>query len=398
MPRKPFAAENQSRRPRAKARRTAAPSGVWRPPPLAWILHAGQPELSVPVPVRLLSATLPEAFLLASGFKDADVVALESDGDRVKSARAAASRRRLRNLRIERAALDQPALGELVGGNFDAILAHETLHAVSDIAAAWANLSAAVSPEGSVYASLRTPAHPAARLTEAMEAFGLEAESSDEAASEVRRFLAALGGFLTPTDLLRRDGKNPHPGPSPLSWWLDHAAKAGLHPRVCGLTAAALPAALGAGHTGLLGSFTLPRMLILLDRFLGPASVGIVFSRKPSPEPPWRRPDNLAAWRPLCRFLPLHKLQPFSAPWEAAAAVTIEIPGLLGSQSFTLSRYLLELLRRSNGLASLGDLMSEIPHEGRLVDLAGGLHFLHHAFIMELLPPATGGSPHGSST
>lgn len=31
--------------------------------------------------------------------------------------------------------------------------------------------------------------------------------------------------------------------------------------------------------------------------------------------------------------------------------------------------------------------MASIPHETKVQDIVGGLHFLHHTFIQELLPP-----------
>ncbi|MBJ7390164.1 MAG: methyltransferase [Chthoniobacterales bacterium] len=362
--------------------------GMWRLPPFAWIQNSGCTGLLPHPPERILCATLPEAFLLAASLKEAEVVALNPSADLVKAGRTGASRRRLRNLRIEQAELDQPALGELIGGNFDVVLAHDVLHCVRDADAAFANLSAACAADGSVYVSVRTPGHPSARLDAAMEAFGMDArESGDEEAGKVRRLLAAMGNFLSAAPELAGDADGRADQTAPIVAWLDRASAAGLHLRASTLTAKALPRALVSGQTSLLAAFSTPSLVSLLDGFLQPASVEMVFTRTAHREPPWRNPDELREWRPVCRYLPLAKLQPLEPPWDGMAAVEVEIQGILEPQNFTLSRYLLEILRRSDGEKSLGELMQGIAHEADPATLVPGLHFLHNAFILELQEP-----------
>ena len=389
MPRKSAAAKAGDAVERPAKRRTANARGLWRLPPFAWILNGGRPGRPVPAPSRILCATLPEAFLLAASLKEAEVVALNPSAELVKAGRTAASRRRLRNLRIEQAELDQPALGELVGGNFDAVLAHDVLHRVRDADAAFVNLSAACAADGSVYVSVRTPGHPSARLDAAMQAFGMDVrESGDEEAGKVRRLLAAMGNFLSGAPEPAEDADGRADTTAPVVAWLDRASAAGLHLRATTLTAKSLPPALASGQSGLLASFELPKLLAWLDPFLQPASIEMVFSRSPHREPPWRNPDQLLAWRPICRFLPLGKLPPLEPPWDGAAGVEVEIHGILEPQNFTLSRYLLEILRRSDGNKTLGELMAGIPHETDAATIVPGLHFLHRAFILELLAPS----------
>lgn len=388
MPRKPSPAENQPAK-RRTTRRRANPGTAWRLPPLAWITGAGRPAALAPVPSRILSTTLPEAFLLAAGLKDAEIVAVESSPERAKTARTAATRRRLRNLRIEHAAVDQAALGELTGGKFDVVLVHDTLHRVGDVEAAFANLAAACAANGSIYASLRTPWHPSNRLAEAMAAFGLEEQGQDAESLKVRRLLAALGGFFSPAEINPVEEAGPHVGPASAAVWLDRASAAGLHVRASTLAAVCLPEALVSGQGALFCSFAFPKLLDLLSDFIRPATLSVVWAREPATEPPWRQPEQLASWRPIVRFLSCDKIQPLEPPWESAAAISVEIAGVLAPRTFTLSHYLLELVRRSDGRSTIADLMGKMPHQARLADLAGGLHFLHHTFIMELLPPVS---------
>ena len=161
----------------------------------------------------------------------------------------------------------------------------------------------------------------------------------------------------------------------------------GLSLRATTLTAKTLPASLSAGGTKPLSSFPLPRLAILLDQFLAPASVEMVFSRQPVSDVPWGEPEALLDWRPVSRFLPLGKLQEMQEPWNGLAGIEVEITGVLAPQNFTLSHYLVELIRRSDGRKTLSQITSEIPHEISAADLVGALHFLHHSFILELQEP-----------
>lgn len=391
MPRKPASAKAEDTKQRPAKRRAAVPRGLWRLPPLAWILNGGRFGRPVPAPSRILCATLPEAFLLAASLKETEVVALDSSAELVKAGRTAASRRRLRNLRIEQAELGQAALGELVGGNFDVVLAHDVLHCVRDADAAFANLAAACAENGAVYVSVRSTAHPSARLDAGLAAFGLErceiTEDNKEAES-VAKMLAGLGGFL-PAHVLEfsRELQGEGTGAAPLAAWLDRAGAAGLHLRATTLTAKTLTSALGAGGTKPLSSFPLSKMAVFLDKFLAPSSVELVFSREAVAEIPWSEPDRLLSWRPISRFLPLAKLPEMQEPWNGLAGIEVEIHGVLAPQNFTLSHYLVELIRRSDGTKNLAELMAEIPHETEVSELVGALHFLHHSFILELQTP-----------
>jgi len=389
MARKP-AEENKDAAPAAKKRRRQrAADSPWRPPPLPWILAAGSDRPAADFPARIFVANLPEAFLLAGHLKDAEVVAIDPSEALVRAARTSAARRRLRNLRIEQASLDQPALGELTGGNFSIVLAHDVLHRCDDHAQAWRNLSAACAPGGSVYVSLRSAAHPSHRFDQALAAFGLgrEDESGDRPeVSAIQRLLSGLGGFAAPDT----EGTAAESSPFTAKDRLAQAAEAGLHLRATTLTARFLPRALAGGGTRALAAFKLPKLVSLLDEYLCPSSFEMVFAREAPCEPPWHDPDVLAEWIPLGRFLPLGKLEAMAEPWDALAAVDVEIHGVLEPQSFTLSRYMVELLRCSDGKTPLGELMKSIPHETKPADLLGGLHFLHHAFILELIPPTPG--------
>lgn len=369
-----------------KRRRGVRRSNAWRPPPLPWILRAGRTSGEVAGTSRFLCCNLPEAFALAAHLKEAEITLLEADPALADTARKAARRRRLPNLRVECGNIDQEALGELTGGNYDVVLAHDTIHRAVDPAAALRNLAAATAETGTLYLGLRGAAHPGGRLEAALGEFGLdcgELDAENEEAMKIGRLVGGLARCLPnePRDLAAEFRQA---GGRSLTAWLQLAGEAGLHLRASTLTALALSAALPGGGTALLAGFDLPRLCCLLDNLLQPTGYHLLFSRQPVTEPPWRQPEELAAWSPVSRFLDLSKIAPLPPPFTDAASVDVEIDNILPPQNFTLSRYLLEVLRRSDGTRNLGDLMAEIPHETEIGELVPALHFLHYAFILEL--------------
>jgi len=383
MPRKPVG-DGPVRKRRPSPRLDA-----WRLPPLPWILHAGRTDVSAPTPARIISCNLPEAFALAANFKEIEVTLLESDENLAELARKAARRRRLAHLRVEHGAVDQEALGELIGGNYDVVIAHEGMHRAADGAAALRNLAAAAGESGTVYLGLRGASHPGARLEAALGEFGLDCAEIDAENEEAMRIARLVGGLARSLPTEPRDLANEfrRAAGRALPDWLQWADDAGLHLRASTLTAHALPSALPGGGTALLSAFNLPRLCRLLDHLLQPTSYHLLFSRQPLNEPPWRQPEKLAAWRPVSRFLDLSKIAPLPPPLTAAASVEVDIDNVLPPQNFALSRYMLEILRRSNGQCSLGELMAEIPHDTEIAELLPALHFLHYTFILELLSP-----------
>lgn len=369
----------------------------WTLPPLGWIMEAGRTRGRGGIPKRILSSTLPEAFFLSSNLKESEVVALCEDPAELRGARISAGRRKLGNLRIEVGRLDQPALTELVGGNHDLVIANDVMHGVDDIGSALANIAATSAAEGSIYLSVRGASHASTRLDEALSKFGLDRpetlpEDSSSETSRVLLLIASLGGFL-PQDgqaFARelRGGSSSQGAAAPLEYWLDESTKAGLHLRSTTLTSKALPASLSAGGSGLLSSFSLPKLASLVDQIQCPSRLELILSKERYSEPAWKDSENLAKCHPSARFIPLSSIAPLEPPWDALVGAEVEIQGILEKQKFTLSRYMLEILRRADGTLPLGKLMEEIPHEVSLEEITGAFHFLHYSFIMEMLEAA----------
>lgn len=371
----------------AKKRRRPSRSDAWRPPPLPWIMRAGRTDHAPVGASRFLCCDLPESFALAAHLKEAEITLLEPDFAVADAVRKAARRRRLTNLRVECAAVDQEALTELTGGNYDTVVAHDALHRAADPAAALRNLAAAASETGTVYLGLRGSTHPSGQLESVLGEFGIgcaEIDAENEQTTKIARLVGGLARCL-PAETRDLADEFRQAAGRPLSEWLPLAADAGLHLRASTSTAQALPAALPGGGTALLATFSLSRLCRLLDTLLRPPTHQLLFSRQRPVEPPWQQPEDLRSWRPVSRFLDLSKLDPLPPPLTDAASVEVDIDGVLSPQNFTLTRYMLEVLRRSNGQRTIGEIMAEIPHTTEINQLLPAFHFLHHAFILELV-------------
>jgi hypothetical protein len=293
-------------------------------------------------------------------------------------------------LSIEHGSLDQEAFGEMAGGNFDLIVAHDVMQRVSDPLAAMTNLAVAAGPTAPVYVSLRGEGSCYGRIERALEAFGIALPDMAEAGEEVwaiARMVSALGGLVPGNrgDLLplceRGRGR-------PLSSWLELCHGCGLQLRATTLTAQTLPCCLAGGGTGWFSSFSLPRLAGWLDEYLRPAMTNCVFARTPVIDPPWLAPEQLLDWRPVARFIDASAIQPMPLPLESPASIEAEIQGVLPAYRFVLSRYLIEIIRRADGRTSLRKLMEKLPSAAKAGDLLPALHFLHHCFLLELLPAA----------
>ena len=363
------------------ARRSRVRQLAWRLPPLSWVLSAGRP-LPVDAPSRILVASAcSEALILAKSFPAAEVVVIDPTEKSVRSLRLSALRRRLQNVTTETALLDQPALAELTGRNFDLILVLD--YVPQNLEAVFENLAACAKRQGStLFIKVPSASHPLLRLPEILPAFGLDMEDLTEAESNSQPLLpliSALGGDEGP-------GTTIMPA-VPLKTWMSEARACGFHYAASLHTPPVLSRALSMGGTEALLSYGRESLAVLLDLIARPASCQLVFSTTPCAEPPWRDPEALGTFRPIVQFWPRASLPKQEAPFNRVMSVDIQIQKVLPPLKMQLSSYMLELLRNSDGTRTLRDLMADIPHEVQVAELAPALYFFFHASILNLFPP-----------
>lgn len=365
-------------------RRPLSGAIAWQIPPLPWILSAGRPHRGASLLRVLFCGAIPEALIFAKSCPEADVVVVDSSEKATRALKVSAKRRRLGNLVAVTAELDQPALAEITGRNFDLIIAEEVLDSPLDVEAALENLRDCASRNsGTLYLKVMGTHHPLLRLPEILPAFQSAEDGTDQAKLPqlLVDLICSLGGDQI--------GRNPvHGTPQPLSDWLEVCARHGFH-YAAGLN---VPSILGkavkaGGSVQPLFSFERQALLLALDVVARPASHYLTFSTVPCPEPPWNDCDALASWRPIIQFWPRSSLPVQQAPFNRVVGVQIQIQRVLPTLDLQLSSYVLELLRTSDGNSSLSELMKAIPYEAILEDLVPALYFFYHTSILNLFPP-----------
>lgn len=383
MPRQPARKDSGNAAVRRVRKNQAALN--WRLPPLPWILSAG---VSAPPanPRRILvGACVQEALLLAKSLPDTTVVVMDCDPKLVRALRLSASRRRLSNLSVFEASWAQPDLADSLGRNFDLVFLTGFPVPASELASALANLSHCLARPGArIYLRLPGETHPFHKAPEIFQALGLSARLADGAGREHPFLLlaAALAGDSLPGTTPRRATV------FSMGDWLAAFRTADLHFTACLHTPSILARGLSFGSIDSLRPANAEKLATFLDLVANPVERHLLFSSEAPAEPPWDDAGGLGDWHPSIRYWPREKIPAQAEPFNRIFSVDLEIQRVLPKLSLQLSGYMLELLRTSDGLTPLRDLMARIPHEATLEEILPALWFFHHACIVHLEPPA----------
>lgn len=351
---------------------------VWRLPPLAWILSAGRPQPHAALSRVLVCRAIPEALILAKSLPDTDFIVIDSSPEALRLLQIAAKRRRLANLEALTASLEQPALAELTGRNFDLVLAF--FDQELNFSACLENLQACASRiHGTVYVRFPGPGHPLRRLDKILPDLGLESGTSTRK-NPLLELLSAMGGDPFQSNLQ----PDPEWGFSDV---LQKFTSGGFHYAASLHVPETLTRSLNAGGLSPLTHLSREALGRLIDHLGCHPIHQVIFSTQPCPEPPWAETDALGAWRPFAQYLPRTSIPPQEAPFDRALVVDVSIHGVLSKIQMNISSYVLELLRNSDGQSSLQQLMLEIPSQAPLKELVPALFFFFHSTILNLLPP-----------
>ena len=383
MPPKPTGKKSSGAESNTAQSRKGSKMASWSLPPLAWMLAAAQGS-DWKLPERMLvCGAIPEIGSLAKALPECEIIVLEASEAQARTLRTACSRSRLKNTRVQIGSPDEEALPELVGSNFDLILALGVLSGSQHVERAMENLSTCTAAKrGGVYLELDTASHPASRLAEiqSLHPAGKDAET----AATLARVAAGVCG-LRPT--LPADNPTTSARCWPLLKWLGLAAGSGLRPAASTLPPRLLPPALPFGGMSLFSGLDLVSLCCLLEDMAAPPVLQVLFTRRPLLEPPWANPAALSEWRPSVQFWPRDKVPAMEPPLSNFIEIGIDIPGILALQKFQITAYLLEFLRVSDGKTPVSQIMASLPHPAKIEEIIQALYFFHHTCIIRLLPP-----------
>lgn len=362
-----------------KARSNATRDLPWRLPPWPWIVHPGDDASPRSVRRVLICGAIPEAFLLAKSLPGTEIVILESDAEKSAAFRLSGSRRRLKNIKVVHASLEN-SLEDFKLGQFEVLLALATTSKPSHLGMVLKNLASLLVPDrGTLYLRVAGEGHPAFRPREISEAWPMM--SSDFKGEHFMRMAAAIAG-----DEFFTEDFEGHIRLS-LEDWIDALKSNHLYFSSALHVPSLLARALSSGGLSGLGFPDLSELASATDIMVRPAIRHLLATNRPQTAPPWESMVDLLDWRPCARFWPREKIPLQIAPYHQRFSVEIHIQGVLPPISLQLSSYMLELLRLSDGSASLGELLSAIPHPANPEDIKHALYFLHCTAILPLLSP-----------
>ena len=368
---------------------------------LEWVDTLGRTEANPAAPGRILVAGCgdgTEAFNVAAKYPKASVVAVDFSARSVAVAKRLQRRRKATGrIRFLQADLTAPGLAARAGRDFDLITCHGVLSYIPALRRAFRNLAQCLAPSGVLYLGVNGQGHLNTRMRAALPSLGLDPETfipSAQAEETIRLCEEVLMGEGFPRfahlghPFLASDVFGPLNQCLTVEQWSRHARGAGLFLRG---NWAAIPL-FGKVVEKDLEHRLLPRsraeVCRVFERLVPTRFHRLLYSRTPEAVPPWMNVRRLARWRPAVTSL--YRLRLPRSPGKVRDRL---VPVRITSAAYELqSRWRMaeweaELLRRSDGSRTLGEIMRGLPLAVPAPELRKQLYLLQQLGIINLLPP-----------
>jgi hypothetical protein len=113
----------------------------------------------------------------------------------------------------------------------------------------------------------------------------------------------------------------------------------------------------------------------------------LIFSRQPELRPPWDEPEKLRTWRVIVTELYDRQSQRRERRWKRLYNLKLKSPPTNTLVELRIPGWEIELLRRSDGKDSIGDILQSIPVRIPRGFLRDQLYLLYQLAVINLLPP-----------
>lgn len=391
--------KNYQRRPYPSRHSACRP--LWRLPAAEWI-YSVAPHLPHP-PQRILVAgcgTGNEAFALRARFPAAEIVAVDFSPRTIALARTA---QRVRGVRLREQPihflvgdLTRPQFDRVVRGKFDFITCHGVLSYIEKPAPVLRRLRTHLAADGAFYLGVNGAAHFSARWRQALPQFGFQVEEMPDS-PRLGRIIALFDHLSNAgvAQVARRESAylsgdlfGPLLHNWPLHDWMRTCSEAGFHFAAGSATQRGLRETINQGALPALFPRSRAEVAQLLD-LLAPSSFHrLIFTREAERLPPWENSAQLWRWRPvLARHLRHHRwTKTPRAVVTSLRRCQIKIPATNTSIDLRVPDWIIHLLRRSNGLRSLREILS--PRPPGAASLRQHLYLLYQLEVLNLEPPA----------
>jgi len=383
-------------RPYPNLHSSAAANPQWLLPPLPWINAVWQ--ASHPLRRILVAGcgTGSEAFALQRRFPDAEIVGVDFSPRSIKTAKKLQKKnRRLRRIRFVVCDLSSSKFGKIAGDSFDFVSCHGVLSYIPRPERVLRNFARCLTTDGALYLGVNGEAHFSASWRQSLPGFGVRMTDFQDT-RPVRKLLTlfdALSGnhpgwiAKSKSEYIAGDLFGPLIQNWPLMHWTKLCWAAGLH---------------------LLGSYSIFRALRPvfdhgLYRFLMPRSRAdvvevfetlrpsgfhrLIFSRQPDPQPPWGELDKLRTWRVIVTGLYGRQWPRRTPRWTKLSNLNLKSPATNTLIELRIPEWEIELLRRSDGKHSIGDILWSVLARIPRAFLRDQLYLLYQLAVINLLPP-----------
>ena len=339
-------------------------------PPLDW-LGAIRPNQQLnSADSRILVAGCgsgAEAFRYSLACPEATVVAVDFSERSIEVANKIATKNGFSNISFAVADLTDRRWVEQ-HNSFDFISLHGVIDYIPDAGAAFKNLSAALKPDGCLYAGVNGPGHPNVKYRKAFPYFEVTTDKTEfsrgdreklsaiEVLMHVPHFdsVASASEPYLASDVFTSQNHSLH-----LSQWEGLTTVSGLHL----LTSFELPALIPVCPPQIL-KYYLPHSRAALTRIAcevqDKSFMRLLFTKEQPSEPPWTDINSLANWTPIANEKVQTNLPKPKGPWEELTRVPIFIESF-GQRGLFLSPASCDFVRRCDGTQTAIELWSGLP-------------------------------------
>jgi SAM-dependent methyltransferase len=337
-----------------------------------------------------------EAFAMRRTFPEAEIVGVDFSPRSIAVARELQKRKRTTSgIRFVHGDIADRRLLAKVGRDFDFISCHGVLSYVPHPTRALENLARALDRNGALHLGVNGATHVSVGLRLMLRQFGIDPSAlGDETreAKTVLRVADAMRGGATrlarySDELLASDvfGRIIHN--LPLAAWLRMARKAGLHLRGSYGTWRKLRAPMERSAAQRLIPRSRAEVCELMEMLSPSPFHALLFTRRAAPGVPWEDPAELLPWRPCRTRLYTTPLRPRRGSLRAMRRQSLESAAARTRLDWRLPEWQLEVLRRSNGMESLGDIVEAMPIAISRRQLHLQLYLLYQLLVIDLVPP-----------
>jgi len=383
-------------RPYPNLHDSAAAKPQWLLPPLPWINAVWQ--ASHPLRRILVAGcgTGREAFALRRRFPDAEIVGVDFSPRSIRTAKELQKKKRqLKNIRFVVCDLSSSQFGKVAGNRFDFVSCHGVLSYIPRPERVLRNFARSLTADGALYLGVNGETHFSASWRQSLSEFGLRMTDFQDT-RPVRKLLKLFDvlsgnrpGWIAKSrsEYIAGDLFGPLIQNWPLTHWAKLCRANGLH---------------------LLGNYSIFRALrpvfdYGLYRFLMPRSRAdvvevfetlrpcgfhrLIFSRRPELRPPWDEPEKLRTWRVIVTELYDRQWQRRERRWTTLSNLKLKSPSTNTLVELRIPEWEIELLRRSDGKHSIGDILRSVPARIPRAFLRDQLYLLYQLAVINLLPP-----------